>query len=187
MLDFTSKHFGKIEQIMKQNRKSENDERLVSNSFLNFFDLITKTRICSQWRKYFDSEATPDPSSPQNLRSLLYQWELSDTEEAKVQTNPRLFLDERSILNQDADIPDRRLKQFQEKRPSIGEKYLKRIKQILTINCELTNFIENEGSQLKDKVYNDLKGLQVMFRKTLVKYLDRWSYEVLTDINLNMK
>lgn len=133
-----------------------------------------------------DPEATPNPTSPPNLRSYLYQWELHDLEQSKNRIDSRLFLNERSILSQDPANADLRLKNFQEVRKPIGDTFLPRIKQVLTVNNEIRDFLEESSDDIPDRLYNDLKSLQLMFRRQLQKYLDKWSFEILSDIDRDM-
>lgn len=134
-----------------------------------------------------DPEATPDPSNPADLRSYLHQWELNDANQSKSRIDPRLSLIERSILSQDVSTIDKRLQNFQAIRKPVGDSFLPRIKQILDINNEILDFLEESGPYLCDRIYNDLKSLQVIFRKELTSYLDKWSFELLSDIDRDMK
>lgn len=111
---------------------------------------------------------------------------MNDKIQHKAHIDSRLFLNERSILSQDPAGIDLRLKIFKEIKKPIGDLFLPRIQQVLEINNELNDFLEDEGVELSDRMYNDLKNLQLMFRKQLSKFLDKWSFEVLSDIDRDM-
>lgn len=121
------------------------------------------------------------------MRSYLHQWELNDANQSKYRIDPCLFLNERSFLSQDVSKKDTRLIRFHEFRKPIGDTFLHRIKQCLIINNEMNDFLIERNPSLSDRIYNDLKNLQVIIRKELVSYLDKWSFEVLSDIDRDMK
>lgn len=51
----------------------------------------------------------------------------------------------------------------------------------------MNDFLIERNPSLSDRIYNDVKNLQVIIRKELVSYLDKWSFEVLSDIDRDMK
>ncbi|XP_063708887.1 trichohyalin-like [Culicoides brevitarsis] len=167
MIDLTTKHFERVQEQVKVYKQNENEEKM--------------------WQKYLDPEATPNTEKPSELRTFLHQWELDEERQKKNRIDPRLMLDERSLLSQDVSTVDKRLKKFQEIRKPIGDTFLPRIKQILTINSEINDLLTENGKTLSDRIYNDLKSLQLIFRKQLSKHLDKWSFEILCDIDRDMK
>uniref|UniRef100_A0A336LE85 CSON004102 protein n=1 Tax=Culicoides sonorensis TaxID=179676 RepID=A0A336LE85_CULSO len=167
MLNETMKQFEKIKSFMEVSRRQEIEEK--------------------QWQKYINCKTFPDPKSPPELRSFLFQCELDDIYKENHQINPRLLLNERSILTQDPNKPDLRLRTFQKVRPPIGDQYRKRIQQIIQINDELNHVLEIEKHNLPENIATDLRKLQLQFRSTLTSYLDKWSFEVLSNIDINMR
>lgn len=123
-------------------------------------------------------------SSPE-IRRYLYKWELDDTKEKESSCDLRLLLNERSILTQDNDIRDRRMKVFQECREPIGDKYYHRIDHVLKMIKEMSEALKYKN-RFPEAVFQELTELHLILKKTLVNFIDKWSFSVLSDIDRDM-
>lgn len=123
--------------------------------------------------------------SPPEIRRYLYKWELDDTKEKESSCDLRLLLNERSILTQDRDVRDRRMKVFQDCREPIGEKYYHRIDHVLKMIKEMSEELKYE-EQFSEVLFQELAQLHLLVKKALVDFIDKWSFSVLSDIDRDM-
>ncbi|XP_016948101.2 dynein axonemal intermediate chain 7 homolog [Drosophila biarmipes] len=137
------------------------------------------------WEKFMRCNGLPNAASPSDLRKYIHQWH---TDIAKRQLESRNWLlrtDERTLLTQDAQVPDLTRISLRQQQGRLGDVYSQRIKEVLGILNELDEMLPFK--QKSALIAADLVKLKTEMRVFLKQHLDEFTYKTMSHIERDME
>ncbi|XP_017083981.1 axonemal 84 kDa protein [Drosophila eugracilis] len=177
------------QQEVAENRKRRSQ---LKDSML-FFDAVRTAieaikdgeRHERDWEKFMRCNGLPNAASPSDLRKYIHQWH---TDIAKRQLESRNWLlrtDERTLLTQDAQVPDLTRISLRQQQGRLGDVYSQRIKEVLGILNELDEMLPFK--QKSAMIAADLVKLKTEMRVFLKQHLDEFTYKTMSHIERDME
>uniref|UniRef100_A0A1B0CYM2 Uncharacterized protein n=1 Tax=Phlebotomus papatasi TaxID=29031 RepID=A0A1B0CYM2_PHLPP len=127
----------------------------------------------------------PNSQNPGDLRQYIHMWMEKEESITNTERNWLLMTNEESVLTQNRDVMDLTRANVKKSQPNIGDVYSNRVKEVLGIMNELNEAIV-DASNLTPVVYRDLLRLRTEMREKLTDYIDKFSYQILCNIDRDM-
>lgn len=164
------------ENLLKEQRESK-IRTFQLEATKKHFDLVYKkvqdhysvVKKSNKWQNYLNPKSTPEPFSPPHIRQYLYKWEIEDDRRLKETFDPKLALDEGA------------------NGPALGDTVAERVREVSSIVDQIKSVLNDGEVKLEQRVINDLKYLQLLIRKLLRHYVDRWTLSVMSNIERDME
>lgn len=126
----------------QQQEVAENRQRRaqLKDSML-FFDAVRTSieaikdgeRHERDWEKFMRCNGLPNAASPSDLRKYIHQWHTDIAKRHLESRNWLLRTDERTLLTQDAQVPDLTRISLRQQQGRLGDVYAHRIKEVLGV------------------------------------------------------
>ncbi|KAH8420389.1 hypothetical protein KR009_009880, partial [Drosophila setifemur] len=137
------------------------------------------------WEKFMRCNGLPNAASPSDLRKYIHQW-LTDIARRQLESrNWLLRTDERTLLTQDANVPDLTRISLRQQQGSLGDVYAQRIQEVLGILNELDEMLPFKQRSIH--VAADLVKLKTEMRVFLRQHLDEFTYKTMSHIERDME
>lgn len=109
---------------------------------MRFFDNVHTTieaikageRQQCDWEKFMRCNGLPNAASPSDLRKYIHQWHADIAQRQLEARNWLLRTDERTLLTQDAQVPDLTRVSLRQQQGNLGDIYAQRIKEVLGVS-----------------------------------------------------
>ncbi|SPP78549.1 blast:Axonemal 84 kDa protein [Drosophila guanche] len=137
------------------------------------------------WEKFMRCNGLPNAASPSDLRKYIHQWHADIAQRQRVARNWLLRTDERTLLTQDAQVPDLTRISLRQQQGRLGDVYAQRIKEVLGILSELDEMLPFR--QRSVHVAADLAKLKTEMRVFLRQHLDEFTYKTMSHIERDME
>ncbi|KAH8281343.1 hypothetical protein KR018_011457, partial [Drosophila ironensis] len=137
------------------------------------------------WEKFMRCNGLPNAASPSDLRKYIHQWHTDIARRQLESRNWLLRTDERTLLTQDAQIPDLTRISLRQQQGSLGDVFAQRIKEVLGILNELDEMLPFK--QRSVHVAADLVKLKTEMRVFLRQHLDEFTYKTMSHIERDME
>ncbi|XP_030378327.1 axonemal 84 kDa protein [Scaptodrosophila lebanonensis] len=185
-----------MEQAKHRQQQEVAENRLRRSQLRNsmqFFDAVRTAieaikageRHERDWQKFMRCNGLPNSSSPSDLRKYIHQWHADIAKRQLESRNWLLRTDERTLLTQDANVPDLTRISLRQQQGRLGDVYAQRIKEVLGILNELDETLEER--QLPTHVCADLDKLKTEIRVFLKQHLDEFTYKTMSHIDRDME
>ncbi|EDX18264.1 GD17382 [Drosophila simulans] len=125
------------------------------------------------WEKFMRCNGLPNAASPSDLRKYIHQWHTDIAKRHLESRNWLLRTDERTLLTQDAQVPDLTRISLRQQQGRLGDVYAHRIKEVLGILNELDEMLPFK--QKSALIAADLVKLKTEMRVFLKQHLDEFT------------
>ncbi|KAH8235955.1 hypothetical protein KR032_011364, partial [Drosophila birchii] len=177
------------QQEVAENRKRRSQ---LKDSML-FFDAVRTAieaikdgeRHERDWEKFMRCNGLPNAASPSDLRKYIHQWHTDIAKRHLESRNWLLRTDERTLLTQDAQVPDLTRISLRQQQGRLGDVYSQRIKEVLGILNELDEMLPFKQRSIH--VAADLRKLKTEMRVYLRQHLDEFTYKTMSHIERDME
>ncbi|KAH8363783.1 hypothetical protein KR200_006737, partial [Drosophila serrata] len=177
------------QQEVAENRKRRSQ---LKDSML-FFDAVRTAieaikdgeRHERDWEKFMRCNGLPNAASPSDLRKYIHQWHTDIAKRHLESRNWLLRTDERTLLTQDAQVPDLTRISLRQQQGRLGDVYSQRIKEVLGILNELDEMLPFKQRSIH--VAADLRKLKTEMRVFLRQHLDEFTYKTMSHIERDME
>ncbi|XP_030566711.1 protein CASC1 [Drosophila novamexicana] len=161
---------------------------------MRFFDAVHTTieaikageRQQCEWEKFMRCNGLPNAASPSDLRKYIHQWHADIAQRQLEARNWLLRTDERTLLTQDAHVPDLTRVSLRQQQGNLGDVYAQRLKEVLGILNELDESLGYTKSR-SAHVAADLVKLKTEMRVFLKQHLDEFTYKTMSHIERDME
>ncbi|XP_043072312.1 dynein axonemal intermediate chain 7 [Drosophila grimshawi] len=161
---------------------------------MKFFDAVHTTiesikageRQECDWEKFMRCNGLPNAASPSDLRKYIHQWHADIAQRQLEARNWLLRTDERTLLTQDANVPDLTRSSLRQQQGNLGDVYAQRIKEVLGILNELDESLSYTRSR-SIHVAADLVKLKTEMRVFLKQHLDEFTHKTMSHIERDME
>ncbi|XP_039498129.1 dynein axonemal intermediate chain 7 homolog isoform X1 [Drosophila santomea] len=137
------------------------------------------------WEKFMRCNGLPNAASPSDLRKYIHQWHTDIAKRHLESRNWLLRTDERTLLTQDAQVPDLTRISLRQQQGRLGDVYAQRIKEVLGILNELDEMLPFK--QKSALIAADLVKLKTDMRVFLKQHLDEFTYKTMSHIERDME
>ncbi|KMZ10444.1 uncharacterized protein Dsimw501_GD17382 [Drosophila simulans] len=137
------------------------------------------------WEKFMRCNGLPNAASPSDLRKYIHQWHTDIAKRHLESRNWLLRTDERTLLTQDAQVPDLTRISLRQQQGRLGDVYAHRIKEVLGILNELDEMLPFK--QKSALIAADLVKLKTEMRVFLKQHLDEFTYKTMSHIERDME
>ncbi|XP_043659529.1 dynein axonemal intermediate chain 7 homolog [Drosophila teissieri] len=137
------------------------------------------------WEKFMRCNGLPNAASPSDLRKYIHQWHTDIAKRHLESRNWLLRTDERTLLTQDAQVPDLTRISLRQQQGRLGDIYAQRIKEVLGILNELDEMLPFK--QKSALIAADLVKLKTEMRVFLKQHLDEFTYKTMSHIERDME
>ncbi|XP_017045493.2 dynein axonemal intermediate chain 7 homolog [Drosophila ficusphila] len=137
------------------------------------------------WEKFMRCNGLPNAASPSDLRKYIHQWHTDIAKRHLEARNWLLRTDERTLLTQDANVPDLTRISLRQQQGRLGDVYSQRIKEVLGILNELDEMLPFK--QRSVLIAADLVKLKTEMRVFLRQHLDEFTYKTMSHIERDME
>uniref|UniRef100_A0A1B0CGU5 Axonemal 84 kDa protein n=1 Tax=Lutzomyia longipalpis TaxID=7200 RepID=A0A1B0CGU5_LUTLO len=127
-------------------------------------EIYAEQKKQNEWKRYMRCNGLPNAQNPGDLRQYIHM---------------------KLSLTQDREVVDLTRGNVKKLQPNIGDLYAIRVKEILGIMDELQEAIL-EPDNLTPAIYRDLLRLRGELREKLAEYVDKFSYQILCNIDRDM-
>ncbi|GAB0101009.1 dynein axonemal intermediate chain 7 [Sergentomyia squamirostris] len=191
------------EREKKEREEAEDRERqeLVENRLrrvqlkesLEFFrdfrekiaEIYAEQKKQSEWKRYMRCNGLPNAQNPGDLRQYIHMWMEKEQILSGKERNWLLMTNEETLLTQNRDIVDLTRENVRKLQVNIGDLYAERVEEVLGIMDELQEAILDPDN-LTPAIYRDLLRLRAELREKLAEYIDKFSYQILCNIDRDM-
>ncbi|XP_017121340.2 axonemal 84 kDa protein [Drosophila elegans] len=137
------------------------------------------------WEKFMRCNGLPNAASPSDLRKYIHQWHTDIARRHLESRNWLLRTNERTLLTQDAQVPDLTRISLRQQQGRLGDVYSRRIQEVLGILNELDEMLPFK--QKSPLIAADLVKLKTEMRVFLRQHLDEFTYKTMSHIERDME
>ncbi|KAM8720390.1 hypothetical protein ACLKA7_006439 [Drosophila subpalustris] len=161
---------------------------------MRFFDAVHTTieaikageRHERDWDKFMRCNGLPNAASASDLRKYIHQWHADIAQRQSEARNWLLRTDERTLLTQDAHVPDLTRASLRQQQGNLGDVYAQRIKEVLGILNELDESLLYTKER-SAHMAADLAKLKTEMRVFLKQHLDEFTHKTMSHIERDME
>ncbi|XP_034477404.1 protein CASC1 [Drosophila innubila] len=138
------------------------------------------------WEKFMRCNGLPNAASASDLRKYIHQWHADISKRQSEARNWLLRTDERTLLTQDAHVPDLTRVSLRQQQGNLGDVYAQRIKEVLGILNELDESLLYTKER-SAHMAADLAKLKTEMRVFLKQHLDEFTHKTMSHIERDME